>query len=783
MILWAMGNTGRMETNSSYKSEHSGKLPEPVYESVVRSLYGEQRTLAVGIITMVLPPLLLYWRSGDWAQLLIMIALGLIGLLRIIDSTMFWRAARETLSEGKIRYWENRYAVLGALYVGVLGAWCLTGFARTSDDFVHLMSISVTISYLVGIIGRNFSSEKVVLSQTIFAGVPLIMGVALFTDSFHMALAIFLLPLFLSIWFMSRNLRDVLFSAVLNAIESRQIANRFDVALNNLAHGMAMFDRNNVFVVVNSRFAVLCGLPPETDLLHMPVSDLPDTSGIVEAGSNKVHLRDMIVACIARGRQTSFSFVVDGGRMIEAKFNPMASDGGVMVLEDVSDRVHSENEIRKLASFDPLTHLPNRRFFMGEVNRILGSVDGLLPCAFLFVDLDNFKDVNDTLGHSVGDKLLCSVALRIRSHMPEKAMVCRFGGDEFVIVIPGRVLRKECDGIANLLIEEISKPVHVDGHRLTIGASIGIAQSPENGTEYTQLLKASDMALYDAKSRGRGRYSFYSDELGDLIRDRRQLESELRRAIELGQMELHYQPLVTVSDNRIRTCEALLRWNHPSRGMVSPSLFISVAEEIGMISEIGKFVLEQATLECTRWPEDVAVAVNVSSLQFQQSDVCAVVSAALANSGLSPKRLEVEVTESAMLENINETKATLNRLSKTGVKISLDDFGTGFSSLSYLHTLPLNKVKIDRSFIEDIEVDDKSIVLLSGVTHLARELGLSITIEGVESREQLDILCDKVTVDQIQGYLFGKAVPGPAIFEQLQQQAARTSRQKKVAFR
>ena len=783
VILWAMGNTGRMITKNSYRSEGSGKLPDPVYESVVRSLYGEQRTLAVGIITIVLAPMVLYWRSGDWAQLVVMFALGGIGLLRIIDSILFWRAARDTLPESEIRYWENRYAVLGALYVGVLGAWCLTGFARTSDDFVHLMSISITISYLVGIIGRNFSSEKVVLSQTIFAGVPLIMGVALFTDSFHLTLGIFLLPLFLSIWFMSRNLRDVLFSAVINAMSSRQIADRFDVALNNLAHGMAMFDRNHVFVVVNSRFAVLCGLPPETKLLDMTVSELPETSAMVEAGSSKVHLRDMISACIARGRQTSFSFVVDGGRMIEAKFNPMAEDGGIMVLEDVSDRVHSENEIRKLASFDPLTHLPNRRFFMGEVNRILGSVDGLLPCTFLFVDLDNFKDVNDTLGHSVGDKLLCSVALRIRSHMPEKAMVCRFGGDEFVIVIPGRVLRKECDGLASLLIDEISKPVHVDGHRLATGASIGIAQSPDNGVEYTQLLKASDMALYDAKSRGRGRYSFYSDELGDLIRDRRQLESELRRAIDLGQMELHYQPLVTVSDNRIRTCEALLRWNHPDRGMVPPSLFIPVAEEIGMIAEIGKFVLEKATLECTNWPEEVSVAVNVSSLQFQQSDVCAVVSSALAKSGLSPKRLEVEVTESAMLENINETKATLNRLSETGVKISLDDFGTGFSSLSYLHTLPLNKVKIDRSFIEHIEIDDKSIVLLSGVTHLARELGLSITIEGVESQEQLDILCGKVVLDQVQGYLFGKAVPGTAVFEQLQAQWTKAERPKIAATR
>ncbi|MEZ5800787.1 MAG: hypothetical protein R3D29_10345 [Nitratireductor sp.] len=239
----------------------------------MRSLYGEQRTLAVGIITIVLAPMVLYWRSGDWAQLVVMFALGGIGLLRIIDSILFWRAARDTLPEDEIRYWENRYAVLGALYVGVLGAWCLTGFARTSDDFVHLMSISITIS----ISGWNHWSTFPAKSgpePDDFAGVPLIMGVALFWNSFHLTLGVFLLPLFLSIWFMSRNLRDVLFSAVINAMSSRQIADRFDVALNNLAHGMAMFDRNHVFVVVNSRFAVLCGLPPETKLLDMTVSEL-----------------------------------------------------------------------------------------------------------------------------------------------------------------------------------------------------------------------------------------------------------------------------------------------------------------------------------------------------------------------------------------------------------------------------------------------------------------------------------------------------------------------------
>jgi predicted signal transduction protein with EAL and GGDEF domain len=355
----------------------------------------------------------------------------------------------------------------------------------------------------------------------------------------------------------------------------------------------------------------------------------------------------------------------------------------------------------------------------------------------------------------------------MRSSMPEKAMACRFGGDEFVVVVPGKLSRPDCSAFAEKLIEEISKPALIDGNQLIVGASIGIAQCPVNGNDYSQLLKVSDVALYDAKARGRGCYSFYTDELGDIIRDRRHLENELRRALDRNQLELHYQPLINLEENRITTFEALVRWNHPERGMIPPSVFIPVAEEIGFISQIGKFVLETATRQCIQWPKNISVAVNVSSLQFQQSDVCSVIGAALAKSGLSASRLEVEVTESAMLENVEETTATLKRLAATGVRISLDDFGTGFSSLSYLHTLPLDKVKIDRSFIENVQTDERSLVLLSGVTHLAHELGLSITIEGVETAEQMEILCSKVHVNEMQGYLFGRAIPANDVAELL----------------
>ncbi|MEC9344498.1 MAG: EAL domain-containing protein [Pseudomonadota bacterium] len=743
------------------------KLPKPVYESVVRSLYDDINTLAVGSVSMIIAPLVPYHRVGDPVQLWFSIIFGMLGIMRLIDASMFRRASRKPDFSDKLQRWEWHYVILGAIYVGTLGLWCMASIARTSDQFVHQMTVIVTISYLIGIMGRNFSSNKVVLSQTICAATPLILGAVLFGDAYDLALGLFLWPMFFTIWSMSRKLRYMLFNAVLTALSNKVIADRFNVALSNVSHGMAMFDKEAKFVVVNSRFAGLCGLADETDLVGMQLDALPDKGAIVESDDGPLALRKVLQNCLEDGKHAQFNHLLTDGRVIEAKYNPMESEGGVLVLEDITERVNTENEIRKLASFDPLTHLPNRRFFMAEVNRVIGGVEGLEPCTVFFVDLDNFKDVNDTLGHTVGDKLLCSVALRMRSAMPERAMACRFGGDEFVVVVPGKVTRKDASAFADRLIEEISKPALIDGHQLVIGASIGIAQCPVNGNDYNQLLKVSDVALYDAKARGRGCYSFYTDELGDIIRDRRHLENELRRALDRNQLELHYQPLINMEENRITTFEALVRWNHPERGMIPPSVFIPVAEEIGFISQIGKFVLETATRQCMQWPHNISVAVNVSSLQFQQSDVCSVVGSALAKSGLSANRLEVEVTESAMLESVEETNETLKRLAQSGVRISLDDFGTGFSSLSYLHTLPLDKVKIDRSFIENIQTDERSLVLLSGVTHLAHELGLSITIEGVETAEQMEILCAKVHVNEMQGYLFGRAIPASDVADLL----------------
>ncbi|MEM9279128.1 MAG: EAL domain-containing protein, partial [Pseudomonadota bacterium] len=403
--------------------------------------------------------------------------------------------------------------------------------------------------------------------------------------------------------------------------------------------------------------------------------------------------------------------------------------------------------------------LPNRRFFISEINRTLIKNGQLQPCSMFFIDLDKFKEVNDTLGHAVGDKLLKVIAGRLNVILKSRDLICRFGGDEFVVVVPGMADINKCSQIAEVMIQQLNRPVEVDHHSITIGASIGISCAPNDGKTAEDLLQHTDVALYDAKARGRGTYTFYSEELGDTIKLRRELEIDLKRALEEETLEVHFQPLVNLKTCGINTCEALVRWNHPSYGDVSPESFIKIAEESGFIEKLGEYVLRNAMLQCASWPKNVRVAVNVSSVQFVRSDVFSTISRLLDEIGLEPHRLEVEVTETVMLKSFDDAIFTLNQLSDLGVKISLDDFGTGFSSLSYLHQLPLDKVKIDRSFIKNGIADSRSYMLLKGVVELTKSLGLNVVLEGIETEEQLSQISRTIKIDEVQGFLFSRPLP------------------------
>ena len=343
--------------------------------------------------------------------------------------------------------------------------------------------------------------------------------------------------------------------------------------------------------------------------------------------------------------------------------------------------------------------------------------------------------------------------------------MARFGGDEFAVLQLKSGQNAGPAELAERIVQSISRPYHIQNHTVIIGASIGIATSPDDGTDADVLLKNADLALYHAKGTGPQRWRFFEPAMDIAVQARRALELDLREALEKDGFELYYQPLLNIRSMKIVGCEALLRWNHPQRGMIPPAEFIPVAEEMGLIVEIGDWVLNRACAECRKWPEDVRVSVNLSSVQFKRSDVASTVAAALRSSGLAPQRLELEITESVLLQDMDQARRTLQQLRDIGVRIALDDFGTGYSGLSYLHAFPLDTVKIDRSFVNEIDTQSRSLILLRGVAELSKALGMKVTVEGIETAEQLDIVAAETAVDEVQGFLFSVPLPARAIRE------------------
>ncbi|HWL03970.1 MAG TPA: EAL domain-containing protein [Xanthobacteraceae bacterium] len=426
---------------------------------------------------------------------------------------------------------------------------------------------------------------------------------------------------------------------------------------------------------------------------------------------------------------------------------------------DVTDRRQAEARIAHMAHHDALTGLPNRVLFRERLDEALSRVRRHSEMlAVLCLDLDHFKSVNDTLGHPIGDLLLKAVARRLETCLREVDIVARLGGDEFAIIQSTGKGPQEASRLASRLVEEVSKPYDLDGHQVVIGVSIGIATAPSDGNTPDILLKNADMALYRAKADGRRTFCFFEPEMDARLQARRLLELDLRRALAAGEFELFYQPLVNVNSNAITGFEALLRWRHPQRGMVSPAEFIPLAEEIGLIVPLGEWVLRQACAQAATWPDTLSIAVNLSPVQFRSSNLVPAVVSALANSGLPAGRLELEITESVLLQESEGNLATLHQLRALGAHIAMDDFGTGYSSLGYLRSFPFDKIKIDQTFVRELDNNPDCIAIISAVTGLGARLGIRTLAEGVETQEQLEQLRAEGCTE-VQGYLFSEPVP------------------------
>jgi diguanylate cyclase (GGDEF)-like protein/PAS domain S-box-containing protein len=532
-----------------------------------------------------------------------------------------------------------------------------------------------------------------------------------------------------------------------------------DTVLNNMSQGVTMFDAEGHLVFFNRHYVEMYGLSKEVGGPGRTLQELLDHS--VRAGTFPDDPEGYTVGLmesLAEGRTFHKTLNLADGRIYTVENKPIADGGWLATHEDVTERQRIDDRIAHMARHDALTDLPNRVLMRDRLEQELKRVKRGGCLAVMCLDLDHFKSVNDTLGHPIGDELLKLVADRLRSCTRGPDTIARLGGDEFAIIMTQMDQPADAAALARRIRDSITKPYQIDGHQIVTDISIGICISPVDGTEPDILLKNADMALYGAKADGRGAYRFFEPEMDTRMKARRNLEMDLRKALVNGEFELYYQPLLNLQTNEISTFEALLRWHHPTRGMISPAEFIPIAEETGLIILIGEWVLKTACAEALSWPEHVKIAVNLSPAQLKSRNFVKAVIATLAETGMPGHRLQLEITETVIMQNTFSTLSTLHELRKLGVQIAMDDFGTGYSSLSYLRSFPFDKIKIDRSFIEDLSNGKEPLAIVHAVAGLASGLNMISTAEGVETQQQMDTL-QSIGCTEMQGYLFSRAMP------------------------
>ncbi len=543
----------------------------------------------------------------------------------------------------------------------------------------------------------------------------------------------------------------------------------FEVALNNMARGLSMFDAEQRLIVCNKLYRDIYNLPEELTRPGTPLAEIVRYHFKRETGRDTPEDREdqrkwieQHVAELKLGKTFTHTQQLGNGKTILVTNQPLSDGGWVDLQEDITQRREAEEKISWLARHDALTEVPNRFHFHEQLEAALKRVSPGEGLAVHWIDLDNFKIINDEFGHPVGDALLKSIGARLHSTVRRPDFVGRLGGDEFAIVQSNVTREAQAAAFADRLLSVLNEPHQLMGHTVSAGASIGIALSPQHGTTADELMKHADIALYRAKAIGRDNYQFFDPAKSSEQQTRRRLETDLRQALSQCQFVLHYQPILDAQTKEVRSCEALIRWQHPEYGLVPPNDFIPLAEETGLIVPIGQWVLHQACKDAATWPDEVGVTVNLSASQFSASALDKTVEVALALSGLAAKRLELEITESVLLQDDPTTLSVLHRLRDVGVRIALDDFGTAFASLSYLRSFPFDTIKIDRSFVRDLPQRSDCAAIVEAVAGLARKLKMHSVAEGIETEAQLTAARES-GCDEVQGYLFNRPMPANEI--------------------
>ncbi|MFZ1682022.1 MAG: EAL domain-containing protein [Rhizobiaceae bacterium] len=745
-------------------SKLNAELPFEIYSAFVESLYKDKITLAMGIAAQALLAVMVYWKTGSTAYLMVAGMIAFAGVVRIAQITRFEnRPPPSNQAEAKAA--ERAYVVTGAFHAASLGAFCLTGIYFAHDPFGEIASVAVTVASASSIAGRNYGSPRMVMILVVAATFPISVGFILRGDFYHVLLGLLSIPFFIAIRRFAATVRGVLMNALSQERMAKRLAQVFDRALNTMPNGLIMFDRDGRAVVANREAATLLSFPSSDALMGRTLKALLNrcvAARLLQPGECD-HALAQLTRAMGAGEDSKVLVSFENGRYFEFSGRGGEENLGVVTFEEVTARIEAERQIKHMARFDSLTGLPNRSHFRDLVEQRLAEGDPSRMIALLILDIDDFKQVNDAFGHPVGDGLIYEVSARLKRFAGARIDVSRFGGDEFLVFIDEAGDERELARIIDKVFASFDQPVELAGHTLRVNSSGGAAVSLAFAADVDALIVKADIALYKVKGSGKNGWLFFAQEMDTAFRERQMMKAELRRAIDQQQLRAVYQPIVELSSMRIATCEALARWTHPELGEVSPAIFIPIAEEMGIVSQITAQMLKVACRECAKWPSGVSVSVNISAIDFRDRDIVETIRKALTVSGLPASRLEIEVTETALLNDQSLTRSILEDIKAMGVRIALDDFGTGYSNLSYVHSLPLDKLKIDQSFLNDIDTSKRTLDLLKATVRLAREIGLDVTVEGAETLEHLGVLTDTIRPDYVQGFVFGPPLPSSAI--------------------
>jgi diguanylate cyclase (GGDEF)-like protein/PAS domain S-box-containing protein len=739
------------------------ELSNALYIELVDALLVDSRALVLTLTTTILGAIAVGLTTGDrilWTFAGLTIIVGAVRMHYMAAHGRTRPSPNVTIARSR----EFNYIIGATIFIALLGVWTMAVFWRTEDGFSRFLSTLTTTSCVFGIWTRSLAINKNGTNAQLLAGFATLSGAFWIGGGLYPLLIVtVLVPVFFFIKISSTKLRETFLAEIVARREAAMLATRLDRALNNMSHGLCMVDREGRLTVANEqvlRIFCLRAEDAEVGADMRGVLRLLVRNDIVA----RTEMERLSQALFRGGEETDFVVPLEttDKRAVEITVHRMKDEGAVVVIQDVTERRNAERAIDRMARFDSVTDLPNRRCFEEQLTITLKACrQAQDKVAVLFLDLDDFKQVNDSLGHTRGDKLLAAIADRLQALVRPTDLVARWGGDEFAILQRPVVDEQQTALLAEQIIREVARPVFVDGYEVIVGVSVGSACAPQDGVTPDIILSNADMALYAAKSDGRRNWRAFEKSMDAKIQIRRLIELDLRAAVASDAIEVYYQPIVNVATRKIASFEALARWNHPVRGRMSPAEFIPIVEELGLMEDLGASVLRRACVACASWPDNICVSVNLSSTQFRSGKIEQTVLDTLSTAKLSPERLELEITESTLLDDRGATRTALDALRMQGVRISLDDFGTGYSSLSYMLTFPLDRIKIDRSFTIGLGVHERASILVESVARMSNQLGMSVLVEGVETEAQMRFIESLGTISEVQGFLFSPAVPEP----------------------